>query len=361
MKKPIYFKQLDALRFIAFFLVFWHHGFQSVFADLFTSHFAQRVVFALTTTGGVGVHVFFVISGFLITYLMIREKESTGKVSVPFFYVRRILRIWPLYYFVMIIGIWVLPLVSNTFLFRGSIPLNLTFLNNFDHTPNISTNVGVGWSVAIEEQFYLFWPLIFVLAANYRRLLWVSLSLYLISVTYVIIYKYDAYEASLGNLLYLMTGCMGAILYSQKDEFAALFRNKSVLWVTVVSAISLLILKEVYSPLYYPALILLPACYLYWIIYAVDQGSDNGPVSNLFAYLGKYTYGMYLFHPILITGTKIAFDKLSLNYTQNKGVAVATGIVALLLTIVVAILSYELVEKRILTLKERFAFIKTRI
>lgn len=361
MKKPIYFKQLDALRFVAFFLVFWHHGFQSVFVNLFTNPVAERIRFALTTTGGMGVHVFFVISGFLITFLMIREKESTGRVNVPFFYVRRILRIWPLYYFVMIIGIWVLPLVSNTFHFRGSIPLNLTFLNNFDHTPNISTNVGVGWSVAIEEQFYLFWPLIFVLAASYRRLLLASLALYLISVTYVVIYKYDAYEASLGNLLYLMTGCMGAILYSQKQTFANLFKSRNILWVSVVLAVLLLILKEVFAPLYYPALFLLPACYLYWIIYAVDQGSDDGPVSNLFAYLGKYTYGMYLFHPILITGTKIGFDKLSLNYTQNKWLAAATGVVALLLTIVVAILSYELVEKRILTLKEKFAFVKTRI
>lgn len=85
MKKPIYFKQLDALRFVAFFLVFWHHGFQSVFANLFTNPVAERITFALTTTGGMGVHVFFVISGFLITFLMIREKESTGQVNVPFF------------------------------------------------------------------------------------------------------------------------------------------------------------------------------------------------------------------------------------------------------------------------------------
>src|SRR5690606_12891158 len=119
--------------------------------------------------GNLGVNFFFMLSGFLITYLLIKEKEFTGTIHVPNFYVRRILRIWPLYYLCVAVGFIGFALLKKI----SGAPLEenanawyyLFFAANFDimHTwpekPD-ALLLSVLWSVAVEEQFYLTWPLI---------------------------------------------------------------------------------------------------------------------------------------------------------------------------------------------------------
>ena len=127
----IYFSRLDILRFIAFLLVFWQHAFSNAFATI--DFIDAYLIKALTMTGGYGVQIFFVLSGFLITFLLIKELDLNGKISLGSFYLRRALRIWPLYYIVMLVGIFVLPSFFNTIQFCGSPHLSLLFLNNFDN------------------------------------------------------------------------------------------------------------------------------------------------------------------------------------------------------------------------------------
>ena len=76
----MYFEKLDALRFFAFFFVFWQHAFSIIFNDVTTNTTLQLIIGALSKTGGIGVHIFFVISGFLITFLMISEEKVNGQV-----------------------------------------------------------------------------------------------------------------------------------------------------------------------------------------------------------------------------------------------------------------------------------------
>jgi len=103
MSKKVFFPYLDSLRFVAFFLVFWHHSFAYVVRLLPSpSQFFSNMLKAWTDTGGEGVHIFFVLSGFLITYLLVEEAKEFGSINIPHFYIRRILRIWPLYYFILI-------------------------------------------------------------------------------------------------------------------------------------------------------------------------------------------------------------------------------------------------------------------
>ena len=137
-----------------------------------------------------GVSFFFVLSGFLITYLLIKEKQLTGKVHISSFYIRRTLRIWPLYYFCVLFGFIAFPVLKSAF---GQVPnetadpfLCSIFLNNFNaiyNGPPDSSILSVLWSVAIEEQFYLLWPILFYLASP-KQYKFIFLGVIIISIIY---------------------------------------------------------------------------------------------------------------------------------------------------------------------------------
>lgn len=166
----VFFENLDGLRFLCFMLVFFYHSFHTEFTEIKNTKYYYFIKKGVFGNGNLGVNFFFVLSGFLITYLLIREKNLKGKINVPFFWLRRILRIWPLYFISVIFGFYIFPILKAYF---GQTPNEtaniyyyLSFLSNFDMIkkglPDAST-LGVLWSVAIEEQFYLIWPLLLFL------------------------------------------------------------------------------------------------------------------------------------------------------------------------------------------------------
>src|ERR1051326_1775359 len=102
----VYFPGLNGLRFLAAFAVVITHVELLKGQVGLPNHWTNPVIFNL---GGLGVYFFFVLSGFLITYLLLAEKDKTGTIRIGNFYIRRILRIWPLYYFLVLLGFFVLP------------------------------------------------------------------------------------------------------------------------------------------------------------------------------------------------------------------------------------------------------------
>src|SRR6476660_5257777 len=101
----VFFPNLDGLRFFAFFLVYLQHAFGDLLAEIGQPGFwLGRLQTNVSGAGGIGVSFFFVLSGFLITYLILREIQLYGFLDVRAFYIRRSLRIWPLYYAVIIFG-----------------------------------------------------------------------------------------------------------------------------------------------------------------------------------------------------------------------------------------------------------------
>ncbi len=165
--KRIFFENLDGLRFLCFLAVFFSHSFHTDYPELSKTEIYQFIKFGVFRHGDLGVNFFFVLSGFLITYLLIAEKKLNGQINLKKFWLRRILRIWPLYYACVAFGFYVFPLLKAAF---GQTPNEtahlwtyLTFLNKFDYiktgTPDASI-LSVLWSVAIEEQFYFFWPVL---------------------------------------------------------------------------------------------------------------------------------------------------------------------------------------------------------
>src|SRR5215467_2966167 len=135
-KGKVFFPNLDGLRFICFLSVFLFHSFATNYQYIKGAPLYRFVKGFLVANGNLGVNFFFVLSGFLITYLLFAEKEKYSKISIRNFYIRRILRIWPLFYFCVFFGFVIFPILKHAF---GEVstetarPLYyLTFLNNID-------------------------------------------------------------------------------------------------------------------------------------------------------------------------------------------------------------------------------------
>ena len=173
----IYFPELDGLRFVAFLMVFLFHG------GLPESMVRQAIGFsaarALRENGGYGVQLFFILSGYLIATLLLREEARYGRVALRAFWIRRILRIWPLYYLLILIGFFVIPGLDGQFgttghraMLRDHLLPFLGFLGNWSMAlvRPAPDWLSVLWSVCVEEQFYLVVPLLIALVApRFRR------------------------------------------------------------------------------------------------------------------------------------------------------------------------------------------------
>jgi len=164
----VYFPGLNGLRAIAAWGVVLHHLEQV--KNIFGLPNLWNVSPMIQHLGASCVHFFFVLSGFIITYLLLCERQLTGQVNIKKFYMRRALRIWPLYYTIMILGLLILPSIS-----AYSIPTySTTFDGDFEgkvllfffFSPHLAVILfkgilpyaGILWSLGVEEWFYALWP-----------------------------------------------------------------------------------------------------------------------------------------------------------------------------------------------------------
>src|SRR6478672_8841464 len=114
-QKRVFFENLDGLRFFCVLSVFLFHSFYSEnkqITDHTLYHFVKSDLFG---NGNLGVNFFFVLSGFLITFLLIEEKKLKGNINLPYFWIRRILRIWPLFFFCVFFGFVIMPWLKGLF------------------------------------------------------------------------------------------------------------------------------------------------------------------------------------------------------------------------------------------------------
>jgi peptidoglycan/LPS O-acetylase OafA/YrhL len=150
--RKIYFPGLNGIRAIACMMIFYGH-----FNTSFHIHSEQSQHTILTN----GVTCFFALSGFLITSLLLQEKKWTGRIHLGNFYLRRMLRIWPLYFLIILIGWFAHPLVAIPGERTSYFLYYLFFLGNFAFIARRCIwIINPLWSVAVEEQFYAFWPLV---------------------------------------------------------------------------------------------------------------------------------------------------------------------------------------------------------
>ncbi len=361
----VYFPNLNGLRFIAALLVIVHHIEQ--FKDLlgFKNYWHNPFVAGV---GKLGVTLFFVLSGFLITYLLLTEKHETKTISIKDFYIRRILRIWPLYYLVIGLSFFVfskIPFLEisdwSTFLFdRIALKLFLfvVFLPNlalitFPPVPFASQS----WSVGVEEQFYLIWPILMKKAKNKEFIL------YFVIVSYLIIYLigfpllkqfyWSNYMQVIKDFVHFLSiDCMAigglfALYLFKKNKILKFLYNKYIQITTLVSLI-ILIGLGVGIP------------YVHFEVYAILFGivilnlaSNPKSVLNLeykpLHYLGKISYGIYMYHPL---GIIIALKGLNILGTRS---VLLQYFFCILITTLIASLSYHFLESYFIKKKVLFS------
>lgn len=353
-----YRPELDTLRFIAFFGVFLIHSEPST-ENFYINHgypiYMSFVLAKLVQSGGFGVDLFFCLSSFLITSILIREENRTKTINIRSFYIRRVLRIWPLYMVGIFIFLVLLPILDGDHLSWKTILEFIFFSGNwvtaFGHGDNDAAHL---WSISVEEQFYILWPLLLVLfgSKNIRKM-----GIIIITITIVTRFSAVFTNASpdmrwTNTVLRLDPIVVGAIIASVIPEG---FSMKPIFRV-IIGAIGISLpalclsvfgLNNWYDMLTYPLVAI--ACGL--VLIAMLQPNEGLLSNPITVYLGKISFGLYVYHVLAI--------KIGQSYSHVLGIH-GKFIIALLITILLATISYFMLEVPFLRLKERFAKVPSR-
>jgi peptidoglycan/LPS O-acetylase OafA/YrhL len=368
-KERVFFPNLDGLRFLSFFSVYLFHVYLLLFDKYRPSGPGYSITKFLFQNGETGVNFFFVLSGFLITYLLIEERRFTGKIHVGNFYVRRILRIWPLFYLCLAFGLGLYPILKKAIggeLYQVTNPWTyFVFLNNFDFIRHgAPATISVLWSVAIEEQFYLVWPLILLLVPvrSYRYVFYG-----IIAATLVFRMVFHDNERFLQFHTLAVVGDMafgGLLAYYSifSDRFKRAVKNmpRGVIAGIYLAGVIIFLFRKSIFPGYFMVFERLFISGICGLIILEQNFADRSlfKMKNYkwISKMGLYTYGLYCLHVIAMTFTEQGLVKAGLS-VRNPVTCVLIGVIGFVVAIMVALLSYYFFEKRFLTLKNRFAFI----
>ena len=308
-KNKVYFENLNSIRFIAATLVIINHI--EHFKNLFhiSNHYES-----INIVGKLGVVLFFVLSGFLISYLLFKEKEITNTIIIKDFYIRRILRIWPLYFLIIFLTFFILPFLSiltiegfdRTFVWTDlfyKLFLYITFFPNLVLAIyGIMPFVDITWSIGVEEQFYLIWP---ILNKKIKNKWIIMFSVILI---YFIIKRYIYYlPKSVHNIVenfWAMTpiDCMAiggffALLLYDNHKLVSKIRTflylKKVQWFILILTIFLISIGYKLEGFYYEFYAILFGILI--LNFASNSDKIFSMENRVLNYLGKISYGLYMY------------------------------------------------------------------
>jgi peptidoglycan/LPS O-acetylase OafA/YrhL len=336
-------RQLDAIRGLAVFAVLVHN----------TDAYPSLHLGLIATNGWMGVDLFFVLSGFLITGILVDAKETEGYFKN--FYARRCLRVWPLYYSAILFMLVVLPLLRPSeaqavFSARSS-PwwAYLVFLQNFlVPVPTMAAGLlGVTWSLAVEEQFYLVWPLVvrFCSESQLRRIALGVIAVSPVLRLYLSLHGVDIYSNTFCRLDGLMAGALLALFVRSSRFFPS--RYLATAWISlIVSTILALVLDTLHWRWLVFSFVSLAALSFVYLGLFSKQALLQALLRNRFlVYTGTISYGIYVLE-------KIPQDIVrALHLEGYPLIAFPFTIVA---AFALAVLSWNLLEKPFLRLKRRF-------
>jgi len=374
--KP-YFENLDLLRFVAATSVFVFH----VCRDL-KEFFETRNLFSgfswitkITDKGALGVNFFFVLSGFLITYLILWEIAKKGNFSIKNFLLRRMIRIWPLYFLIILLGFLVFPTILSGFHTEHHVLNYVFFLANFDEIEygaidgiNFLTSP---WSIAVEEQFYVVWGGIVYIVFQLFKSTSIGIKTTIFSLLVVALFfrtmNFDndriMYYHTLSVMPDLLIGCLLAVLMHEKNR---MFKSLESLKPWQINSIyifglCILMIKNLIFTGYLVVFERFVVATFFAFIVA-DQvikkkKNTNSKLLKTFQELGKVSYGMYMYHLVILYLLNtywlkgIYFEEnLIFNYTTTT---VLYLLVSWVVLIVLSKLSYKYLETPFLNLKSR--------
>lgn len=311
------------MRFFAAYFVVLHHAEQ---IRLKNGLFNLKG-FSVFNNGGIAVTFFFVLSGFLISYLLLREQKETHNISIKKFYVRRILRIWPLYFLLVIIGTLIIPYFLNIidnpyempYTFKGVIFYYVLF-------SSFMVNVLFGhhlleplWSIGVEELFYIMWAPLFKFFKKHL----LAIILFVIALKIIILFMIVEFEMSsslikIARMLQLESMAIGGlaayIIYHRKKGIESSFIFSRPIQVLLLSYILLKFVgvqfiteKSIFFDYIYNTQIIsqiLLTCSFAWLIIniSINKKSLIKFDNNVLNFLGKISYGIYMYHMLIIFG-----------------------------------------------------------
>jgi peptidoglycan/LPS O-acetylase OafA/YrhL len=370
-------KELDGLRGISIILVIAFHTLKR--AAYFTKHETLYFISNLSYIGWLGVDIFFVLSGFLITSILLKTKEANHYFRN--FYVRRILRIFPLYYVFIAVMLVCLPYLVPEYTKNIPVvtPILFLYLQNWMGRLGLSgvglpPHLSVTWSLAIEEQFYLIWPMV-VYFTRRETLIKISLGVILVSFLYRLqaVYLWGNSEQIAGYFYFDIFTRFSEIIFGAL--LAALFVDNS--WRERIRSYSMPIFLLSFSGFAALCIYMFPGLIPYysnipltlWAYTLIPLFSASligvlltYPEKNLlriffrnriFAFFGKYSYAMYLLHlPIAL----ILLEPLYNTRLRGWRMYVAYIVLTYAITALGSLLTWNLLEKRMLNLKKYFEY-----
>ena len=371
MEQKKRFHTLDALRFFAFLKVYLLHiPLQGDFP----------IFSFLKSGGGIGVSFFFVLSGFLITYLLAFEKIQRGQVNLSKFFIRRSLRIYPLFFLLVSLAI-ILP-----FEFKEKIGFHMigggyefdwrfsfTFLENYkmllvDNFPK-TTPLSVFWSLCIEEHFYITWMLFFFFVPQKRILFFLFISIFIAWIARILdpmiwgnsmIHQNDLFT----NIdFFAIGGILGWLVARKYEQVIKYVQSIPETWkyFFIISVILLVIFQSQILPedifilsIIRPTIIAI-AFTLLIAIFIPPNSKIRISDTNVITYLGKISYGLYVYHLIFIHILFQYFlqNNILLDDWWTVGFFMMITFTA---SILVSFLSFRFIEKPFLKLRDRFPF-----
>lgn len=348
-----YLPNLNPLRFIlAFFVILYH-----IPLICNTLKIPAFSTYPLFHKGTLAVYYFFTLSGFLILRQVFLELKDTDKFNFKHFYARRIERLYPVYYFILIIGILtyhvVLPKIG--IIYAGHYSLKNLLLDYVFFFPNIFTyyNRRVGsiliilWSIGVEEQFYIFMPVFLFL---FKKKIMPSMYLLLILLVLTLLFFPSLFKYGNYYFYFAAGGLFGCLSLKSKINF---FYNKyfhfTIYALFILSFTSnyfelrSLFFSHIFNMLISSFLIALIADYPIFIFR-----------NDLIDYFGKISYGIYMYHMVIITGVLFIVSKTKVYVYIYEGVfIVLLNLIIVTLTILTAHLSYKYFESIFYTKKKQ--------
>lgn len=366
-----HFEGLNALRFFAAFLVVIHHA-EAVRKKngLFNLDWLS-----FFKNGGNAVTFFFVLSGFLITYLLLKEDNQTGKTSIKTFYIKRTLRIWPLYFLMFIVGALVLPVAFKFLHISYEMPYTFSqvwYYFVFFFPGLVTFYFGHHileplWSIGVEEVFYLIWAPLFKVFKKYILLLLLAVILAKITVDFLAIYIYKnelfRYISSILSFDAMAVGGLGAyFVFMRKKDLTNLFIFKTSIQILIYGLLAIFLIYNINfqnqlwktffnTPIF--SKLLLDFIFLY-VIVGVSLIPHNlfRFESKYLSYLGEISYGIYMYHMFVIYAIVLVL-KPFLAQIAPVFSTFTFYIILILMVVLVAHLSKKYFEDYFLRIKAR--------
>ncbi|MBK9042493.1 MAG: acyltransferase [Saprospiraceae bacterium] len=311
-----YFTNLDGLRGIAAFSVLIFHFFENPYLTTDVLHIDS--VRKITEVLQHGVTLFFVLSGFVITRILLNSKSSEKYFYT--FYKRRILRIFPLYYLYLIVFYYVYPYIQFGQInmdFSQQLPVYL-YLQNMGWLTGLESNgPGHFWSLAVEEHFYLIWPVV-IYFLPYKRIKPVVIALLLLSIPLKLFFinnNIDINYNSFSRFDSILIGCLIAVLEKDNNYSLPNIKRSTILYallgILFIGAIIYLfqtLIPTLKGSLKHMILGLFFGVGIFSLVSNIENGQFNKFLNHpITQYMGKISYGLYVWQYVGIVNSSLFF------------------------------------------------------